>query len=273
VIDLHTHTAASDGRLPPQDLVREAWTAGIRVLAVTDHDTLGGVAAASQAAAHFGLRLITGVEVTAIESGRDVHVLGYFVDAEAADFGRFLAAQRAARVTRVREIGARLEALGAPVDVERLLTDDPGHDGAVGRPAVAAALVQAGHARTAKDAFDRFLGTRGAAFVPRVGPGVADAIVTIHAAGGIASLAHPFLNRDDARIAEWARGGLDAIEVYHSDHDAVAVARYRALAGSLGLAVTGGSDYHGDDRAERARLGRITLPVDDFENLERLAAR
>lgn len=244
--------------------------AGIRVLAVTDHDTLGGLAEARRAAVQFGLRLVDGVEVTAVEEGRDVHVLAYFVDPADAGFGRFLVSQRDARVARVREIGVRLAVLGAPVDVEQILASEVREDGAVGRPAVAAALVQAGHARTQKDAFDQFLGARGAAFVPRVGPSVAEAIVRIHEAGGVASLAHPGLNRADPRIAAWAEVGLDALEVYHSDHDLATVARYRAMADSLGLAVTGGSDYHGDDRVERARLGRVTLPEEDFERLCRL---
>jgi predicted metal-dependent phosphoesterase TrpH len=270
VIDLHTHTVASDGRLTATDLVRQAWVAGIRVLGVTDHDTLGGLAEAHRAAEQFGLQLVDGVEVTAVEHDRDVHVLGYFVDSEHAGFQGFLADQRNARVARVREIADTLTRLGAPIDVEQILADEAGEESAVGRPAIAAALVRAGHVRTTREAFDRFLGIRGAAFVPREGPTVADAIVSIHGAGGLASLAHPAQNRADARVEEWASRGLDALEAYHSDHDAVAVQRYLTLAARLNLAITGGSDYHGDERAERARLGRVQLPEQEFERLCRL---
>ena len=270
MIDLHTHTAASDGRLTATDLVRHAWLAGIRVLAVTDHDTLGGLDAAARAASAFGLRLVEGVEVTAIERDRDVHVLGYFVSRAHAGFQAFLSAQRDARIVRVREIGSALTKLGAPIDVDRILAADPGGDVAVGRPAIAAALVAAGHVRTPREAFDRFLGTRGAAFVPRLGPTVVEAIAKIHEAGGLASLAHPAHNRADERIAEWKAAGLDAIEAYHSDHDAVALDRYLQIAARCNLAVTGGSDYHGDERAERARLGRVTLPDAEFDRLCRL---
>jgi hypothetical protein len=242
--------------------------AGIRILAVTDHDTLGGLEEAEQAASAFGLRLIGGVEVTAVERDRDVHVLGYFVDRAHAGFQAFLAGQRSSRVARVREIGRVLTTLGASIDVDRILATDA--DVAVGRPAIAAALVEAGHVRTPREAFDRFLGTRGAAFVPRSGPSVVEAIAKIHEAGGLASLAHPAHNRADDRIAGWAAAGLDAIEVYHSDHDAVALDRYLQIAGRCNLLVTGGSDYHGDERAERARLGRVTLPDAEFERLCRL---
>lgn len=268
MIDLHTHTQASDGRLSPRDLVRQAWLAGIRVLGVTDHDTIGGLAAASSAAHEFGVRLVDGVEVTAIEESRDVHVLGYFMDLTDEPFVSFLAAQRQSRVTRIREIGERLATLGAPVDVEALLSGRDGGEYAIGRPALAGALVAAGHVRTISEAFDRFLGHDGAAFVPRSGPTVKDAIAALHAAGGLAVLAHPAISKCDRRIAEWAEAGLDGLEVYHSEHDAEASARYRQLADSLRLAATGGSDYHGDDRAERTRLGRVTMPEDDFERLQ-----
>jgi predicted metal-dependent phosphoesterase TrpH len=270
VIDLHTHTAASDGRLTATDLVRQAWQAGIRVLAITDHDTLGGLDEAARAASQFGLRLIDGVEVTAVERARDVHVLGYFVDRTHGGFQAFLASQRDSRVTRAREIGRALASLGAPIDVDRLLSKSAEADVAVGRLSIAVALVDAGHVKTVPEAFDRFLGNRGAAFVPRTGPTVVDVIGRIHDAGGVASLAHPVHNRADDRIAEWKSAGLDAIEVYHSDHDGVARDRYLQLAAQCNLAVTGGSDYHGDERAERARLGRVTLPDAELERLCRL---
>ena len=272
MIDLHTHTDASDGRLPAADLVRHAWMAGIRVLAVTDHDTMGAVPAATAAAGTFGVRLIPGVEVTAIEDGIDIHVLGYFIDPDEPTFAAFLATQRRARVDRLREIGVRLAALGAPVDIDALLATRNGKEDAIGRPAIAAALVAAGHARSTADAFDRFLASRGAAFVARSGPSVPDVIDSVHTAGGLVAIAHPGVYGRDDRIPVWAEAGLDGIEVHHSDHDHVAVARYRAIAVELGLAITGGSDYHGDERAERARLGRVSLPPEHFAALEQRAA-
>jgi 3',5'-nucleoside bisphosphate phosphatase len=267
LIDLHTHTQASDGRLSPRDLVQQAWLAGIRVIGITDHDTIGGLEAGRAAGGEFGVRVVDGVEVTAIENERDVHVLGYFMDVSDARLMAFLADQRQARITRIREIGERLAQLGAPVDVETLLSGRDGGEYAIGRPALAAALVTAGHVRNKTEAFDRFLGSDGAAFVPRRGPSVIDAIAALHSARGLAVLAHPAISRCDQRIHEWAAAGLDGIEVYHSEHDAEVSARYLAVAESLNLAVTGGSDYHGDDRAERTRLGHVTTSQADFDRL------
>jgi 3',5'-nucleoside bisphosphate phosphatase len=269
VIDLHTHTDASDGCLTSRELIERAWKAGIRVLGVTDHDTVAGLAAARNAAAAFGLTLVDGVEVTAVEQGRDVHVLGYFVTPADPALGVFLARQRDQRTARIREIGARLERIGAPIDVERLLASREARE-AIGRPAVAEALIAAGHATSRSDAFDRFLGEGGAAWVPREGPTVAQVIEVLHAAGAIVSLAHPALNRCDLRIPEWAAAGLDAIEVYHSEHAPEDVTRYRATAATLHLAVTGGSDYHGHDHGARAHLGSASLPVEDWDRLQAL---
>jgi predicted metal-dependent phosphoesterase TrpH len=269
VIDLHTHTDASDGRLTSHELVQRAWMAGIRVLGITDHDTMAGLGAARQAATTLALTLIDGVEVTAVEKGRDVHVLGYFVDPFDETLGAFLARQREQRTARVKEIGARLERIGAPIDIPRLLASREARE-AIGRPAVAAALVAAGHATSQADAFDRFLGEGGAAWVPREGPTVARVIDVLHQAGAIVSLAHPALNRCDGRIAEWAAAGLDAIEAIHSEHSPDDVARYRSMAAAFDLVVTGGSDYHGHDQGSRAHLGSVTLPPDDLERLKAL---
>jgi len=269
VIDLHTHTDASDGRLTSHDLVQRAWMAGIRVLGITDHDTLAGLPAGREAATAFGLTLIDGVEVTAVENGRDIHVLGYFVDSSDAALSAFLARQRAQRTARVKEIGARLERIGALIDIPRLLASREARE-AIGRPAVAAALIAAGHATSQSDAFDRFLGEGGAAWVPREGPSVVQVIDVLHQSGAIVSLAHPALNRCDQRIPEWAAAGLDAIEVLHSEHLPDDVARYRSMATVFNLAVTGGSDYHGHDHGSRAHLGSVSLPPDDLERLKGL---
>jgi 3',5'-nucleoside bisphosphate phosphatase len=256
--------------LTSHELVQRAWMAGIRVLGITDHDTVAGLASGRQAAAAFSLTLIDGVEVTAVENGRDVHVLGYFVDSAEASFAAFLARQREQRTARVKEIGARLERLGRPIDIARLLATREARE-AIGRPAIAAALIAAGHATSQADAFDRFLGEGGAAWVPREGPSVAQVVDVLHKNGAVVSLAHPALNRCDARICEWAAAGLDAIEVFHSEHAPDDVARYRSMAAELNLAVTGGSDYHGHDHGSRAHLGSVTLPPEELDRLKALA--
>ena len=241
-------------------------------MSVTDHDTIAGLAEARAAAESLGLRLVNGIEMTAIDDGRDVHVLGYFFDPEAEDFNSFLRTQRLARVERVHEIAGRLGSLGFAIDVEALLRSVPGESGrSVGRPAVADALIAAGHAVDRRDAFDRLLGSGRPAFVPRRGPGVAEVVATIAAAGGIASLAHPGLMGVDDRIPEYAAAGLSAIEVRHRDHSEDDEARYRALAQQLGLGVSGGSDFHGEYEARDGSScvpGEVTLAPEDFALLE-----
>lgn len=265
MIDLHLHTTASDGTLAPAALVARAAAAGLRVIAVTDHDTLDGLPEARGAAAAHGLRVIDGVEITAVEEQRDVHMLAYFVDPSDAALLAFLSAQRTDRLRRVREIAGRLAALGFPIDVESLLAsaaETPGRS--IGRPQIASALVAAGHARDRDDAFDRLLGNDCPAYVPRRGASPDEVIAIVRDAGGLVSMAHPGLTKKDHLIPRLAAAGLTALEVRHSDHDAATEQRYRTLAAQHGLAVSGGSDFHGDSGRRAAMLGAVTLPAEDF---------
>jgi predicted metal-dependent phosphoesterase TrpH len=269
LIDLHLHTTASDGALAPAALIARAAAAGLTIVSVTDHDTVAGLPEARAAAAAQGIRLVDGIEITAVEESRDVHMLAYFFDPAAPALLDFLAAQRADRVRRVEEIAARLRDLGAPVDCAGLLAcaaSEPGRS--VGRPQVADALVAAGFAISRNDAFDRLLGDEGPAYVPRRGATPGEVIAIVARAGGIVSLAHPALLGRDAIIPRLAGEGLAAIEALHSDHDAADAQRYRALAGTLGVAVSGGSDFHGDGAHRTASIGAVTLPADDFARLE-----
>ena len=268
MIDLHLHTTASDGSLSPADLVARATSAGISTLAVTDHDTVAGLAEARAAAALRRVRFVNGIEITAIEAGRDDHVLGYFFDPENAALVQFLVKQRTDRVRRVEEIAARLAASGYPVDVTDVLRDGAAQGRSIGRPHLADALIAAGHVRNRDEAFDRFLGHGCAAFVARRGAPAAEVVGVIKAAGGIASLAHPGLSRVDELIPSLAAAGLAALEVRHSEHDAQTEARYRALAKSHGLAVSGGSDFHADNTARAPRLGFVSLSAAEFAALE-----
>lgn len=275
MIDLHLHTTASDGRSTPDALVREAARAGLTTIAVTDHDTVGAIAAVRAAAAPAGITVVAGIEITAVEGGRDVHVLGYFIDEQDHALADFLLAQRRDRRRRVDEIVGRLAALGMPVTLD--LPPVPSAGGppadpvagqrAVGRPLVAAALVEAGHARDISDAFDRFLSPGRPAFVARQGATPAVVIARIVATGGVASLAHPGKIGFDDQIPAWVAAGLAAIEVFHPDHPDADRARYEAIADEFGLLVTGGSDYHGPGSGRSDALGRVTLPPEDFARL------
>jgi len=268
LIDLHLHTTASDGSFTPFSLVARAASAGIVTLSVTDHDTTAGLDEARTAVSFLGLTLVTGIEITAVEDGRDVHVLGYFFDDANAELAEFLGRQRADRVRRVEEIAARLSSLGYPIDARGLLEDGIHRGRSIGRPHIADALIAAGHVRTRDEAFARFLENGRPAYVPRCGDSAADVIAILHTAGGLASLAHPGLTRRDDLIPSLAAAGLAALEARHGDHDPETEARYRALAATHGLAVTGGSDFHSDDSARAQRLGIVSLPPDDWHALQ-----
>ena len=267
VIDLHLHTTASDGLCEPSVLVDRAWRAGIRTMSVTDHDTVAGLPDAERAATASGIAFVNGIEVTAVHNGRDVHVLGYFIDREDGVLAGFLEQQRADRIRRVCEIADKLADLGKPIDRAGLLAARPNGQ-SLGRPMVAQALIRAGHVVDTRQAFDQLLAEGKPAFVPRRGPSPADVIQIINRAGGIASLAHPGLLQRDDLIPDMIGAGLTAIEAFHSEHDAAATEHYLAFAERSGILVSGGSDYHGDKERRKAAFGTIGLPHDRFEQLK-----
>ena len=237
------------------------------MIAITDHDTVRGIETAEIAAADFGVTLIHGIEITAIERDRDIHVLGYFLDVQSAALAQFLAEQQSNRVDRLRAMALRLATLGKPVALEPVLEAAASARRSVGRPILARAMVAAGHVADIRQAFDLWLGEGRPAHVPRAGATVREVIEVIHRAGGLASLAHPAIYACDDAIEGWVGEGLDAVEVYHREHDAAAVERYRAVAHRGGLLVTGGSDYHGDERPNRSVLGGVTLPDAEYRRL------
>lgn len=266
------HTTASDGRLSPSDLVVRVAAAGLTTISVTDHDTVASLSEVRQHAVVRGIEVISGIEITAVHDDRDVHILGYFFDELDARLASFLERQRARRVDRARAIGDRLVHLGFPIDIERLLERAALTPGAsVGRPRIARALIDAGHVGSMQEAFDRFLATGQPAFVPRVGPSPVEVVAAIHAARGVASMAHPGVTRQPQLVEPLAAAGLDAIEVYHSDHTSEMQEDALASARRLKLLVSGGSDHHGED--DRRPLGGVTLPKADFDALAARAGR
>lgn len=273
MIDLHTHTTVSDGKLSPEQLVERAAHDGVTVLGVTDHDTVGGCAAAAAACARAGITFVPGIEITAVLEERDVHVLGYFVDIDSAPLQEFLARQRQHRVDRIREIAERLARHGIALDVEAIL--GPGLSDttrSVGRPWIARALVASGQVASVSEAFDRWLSPGLPGFVPRIGAPPEEVFARIHEAGGLVSFAHPATTKRDERLPAYAEAGLDALECYHSDHDEAATAKYLALARALKLAVTGGSDFHADSEHGGGGPGSVSLPPDEFRRFQGLRA-
>jgi 3',5'-nucleoside bisphosphate phosphatase len=269
VIDLHLHTTASDGRSSPEELVRAAARIGLDTIAVADHDTVAGLDRTAAACAHVGVIWVPGIEITAMRDDVDVHMLGYFFDQRTPALLTFLEAQVLDRRRRLEAMTEKLAALGIALDMEQILAGQGGLDARwVGRPLLARALVRAGHVHTTRDAFERFLAEGRPAFVPRRAPGPEEVVALIHEAGGLASLAHPGLLDRDHWIPDMAAAGLDAIEVYYGDHAPEVTERYRQMARRMGLAMTGGSDYHGDPAHGSDLPGTTTLPAEAFEELK-----
>lgn len=252
VVDLHTHTLRSDGVLTPVELVKAAAEAGIRTLAITDHDTLAAhrdlVLGRAMPAS---IELITGVEINALSRGiplqdGELHILGFGMDLHDEAFGAALSEQRAARRVRFQRTIARLREIGLPID-DQVAGLDPDDDDALGRPTIARALIAAGFATSVEDAFRRLIGWGGPAYVPREGMGPREAIAAVLAAGGVPVLAH--FSEAPGQIPllrELKELGLAGLEVYYRTFLPETVTMVGAVASKLGLLATGGSDYHGD---------------------------
>lgn len=269
-IDLHTHTTASDGLLGPEALVGEARSRGVGLLAVADHDTTAGVASAVRAGAAVGLEVWPAVELSCDVEAGEVHVLGYFIDHRLGWFQELLGRLRDGREKRAERMVEKLTAMGAPVPFARVQALANG--GAIGRPHVARALLEAGHVKSVAEAFERFIGRSSPAYVERLKVTPVQAVEVIQAAGGLAVLAHPGWGRQDALIPGLIAAGLDGIEVYYPDHTPDQVRQYHDLAVRFGLLVTGGTDFHGGGLATGVPVGGQYVPETVVEPIRRAAA-
>jgi predicted metal-dependent phosphoesterase TrpH len=268
--DLHLHTTASDGKLAPRELVRAAKSSGLRAFAVTDHDTVEGIPEAMEEAAALGIELVPGVEVSANFGEASVHVLGLFIECRERWLTKFFAEAGKRRIERVHQMVRKLARLGIEIDAEAVFARSS--HGTVGRPHVAEVLVAQGVVRTMSEAFERYLGQDCPAYVGYEKVTLRDAVALIRRAGGVASLAHPVHLRNDSLILRMVDDDLQAIEVFHKDHTPEKAAEYDALASSLGLLQTGGSDFHRSENGEPPQLGCRELTEDAFERV-RASAR
>jgi predicted metal-dependent phosphoesterase TrpH len=278
-VDLHTHTTASDGSLTPTELVAEAAALAMETIAITDHDTLAGLAEGVSAGGRYQVEVIPGVEINTDVPGGEVHILGYFVDPDDADLNAELNRLREGRVGRARRMVEKLQALGAPITWERVQAI--AGEASVGRPHVAQALVEAGFVASAREAFERYIGREGPAYVERLRMTPAEATMIIARARGVPVLAHPepigaaaeFGPSLDweALLPELVRAGLRGLEAYYTGYPATVTERLLALARRFGLIVTGGSDYHGPGRLAGATLGGVYVPPKTVRRLKALA--
>lgn len=274
-VDLHVHSTASDGSLTPRQVVQQARTLGLQAIALTDHDTVAGLEEALQAGAELGVEVIPGIEISARHDPGSMHILGYFIDQQNSRLQEQLAVLQQARAARNPAIIAKLQDLGLWLTMAEVEAVAGG--GQVGRPHIAQVLVRKGYARDFQDAFDRFIGNHGPAYVSKFRFPPAEAIALIREAGGLAALAHPFtleyrspshLKDLLSKLRAW---GLAAVEVLYPEHNPEQEALYQNLARELGLLITGGSDFHGHIKPD-IRLGEIApgrhLPYTLVEQLK-----
>jgi predicted metal-dependent phosphoesterase TrpH len=275
-VDLHCHSTASDGGLTPAELVARAANQGIEVLALTDHDTTEGIPAALLEAQRWGITLVPGVEISTISGREEIHLLGYFIDPGHEELQALLTITREARWERAQEMLARLAKLGMPVEWERVV-EISGGGGSIGRPHVAASLLEAGHVSSYDEAFDLWIGRDRPAYVERYKLAPEEAIQLVGKSGGLTVLAHPYVyNRRGERKAslnlkQWLprlrAAGLEGLEVYYPNYPRRASRQLLALAIKHGLLITGGSDFHGGILGNG--LGSVAVPWAAWEGIER----
>lgn len=264
-IDLHTHTTASDGTLTPTKLVALAHQQGLKVLGITDHDTMEGLEEADIAAQGSDLHIIRGIEVNTDWMGKEVHVLGYGLDPQNSTLSTKLRSIQRMRENRIHQILEKLLGLDVPVTFEEVVSYAMGKS--IGRPHVAQAMVARGYVRSVKEAFDLYLRMGGLAYVPRYKMEPKEAIQMICLAGGVPVLAHPGNRGLETMLPVWVQYGLRGIEINHPDHTADDTYHYRKLANELGLLTTGGSDYHGPKIKPGIELGLWGMEWADYATL------
>ena len=271
VVDLHLHTLASDGRLTPTELVSLAARQGLKTVAITDHDTTDGLAEAFEAAKNFpSLRIIPGIELSADVPGDEVHVLGYFIDPDDTELQAELVRFREGRVDRARTMVEKLGRLGINIEWERV--QHFAGDGAVGRPHIAMAMVEAGYCREPKDAFPEYLSRNGLAYVERVKLTPAEAVGMIRRAGGAAVLAHPaYMDNMETGIANLSGIGLAGMEVHYAMYRKDTIRQLARIARQYELIPCGGSDYHAMGNSDERLPGDNGPPRETVDKLEAVA--
>lgn len=270
-IDLHLHSSASDGRLSPAELVRQAAQIGMDIIAMTDHDSVEGVAPALEAArAYPSLKVVPGVEINTDVPHGEVHILGYFIDYNSTGLRDRLGLLQESRLGRARRMVDKLHGLGLNVDWDRVLELAAG--GAVGRPHVAQALLEAGYISDLREAFDRYIGREGPAYVERLKLSPMEAVKLVVEARGLPVLAHPAdIPNLDNMLSRLSEVGLVGLEAYYGEYPGETVRRLVGMARRYGLLTTGGSDFHGPESTLPTPMGSVFVPWEPVKRLLSLA--
>jgi predicted metal-dependent phosphoesterase TrpH len=273
LVDLHVHSNASDGRFSPEEIVRKAAKSGLKYLALTDHDTVAGITAALGAARSYpGLIFIPGVEISTEVPAGEVHVLGYFIDYASSALQKELDRFHASRVDRAKGMVDKLAALGIDIDWARV--QQLAGDASIGRPHVARAMLEKGYIANFEEAFEKYIGRGGPAYVERDKTTPAEAVALILSAGGLPVLAHPYTAEEPEKlIGELKKSGLVGVEAYYKDSSRGKTEAMVRLANKLGLIATGGTDYHGIDEINEVALGGVDVPLKAAESLVALAEK
>ncbi len=267
--DLHLHSHYSDGTFTPEEIVARAKQQGLGAIALTDHDTVEGCEAVGTECAKVGIEFVVGTELTSEHNDHELHILAYFVDPKNERLLREIAKFQLVRQERIREMVAKINALGVPLKAEDVFA--LANCKSPGRPHVARTLVRQGQCRTLDEAFERFLKKGRPAWVPKSKMSALEAIELIHQAGGLAVMAHPGLNRTDESIPDLVAAGLDGIECFHTKHPPTTSQHYLGLANKYELLVTGGSDCHGLSKG-KPLIGTVRLAREHFDKLKAAAA-
>jgi len=261
LVDLHVHSTASDGKLIPEAIVRKAAELGLRVISLTDHDSIAGIVPALKAVKAFpGLTFIPGVEISTDLADGEVHILGYFIDYTDPALEKSLEKFRDSRFGRGRGMVEKLAALGIDIDWARV--QEIAGDGAIGRPHIARAMLEKGYITTFEEAFDKYIGHGGPAYVEREKMTPEEAVALIVRSKGLPVLAHPFTVKDpEAMVRQLKPAGLVGIEAYYKDNTAAETKATLNLAKKYGLIATGGTDYHGIGDSKEVMLGGVEVPM------------
>ncbi len=267
-IDLHMHSTASDGVLPPTGVVRRAAQLGLGAIALTDHDTVGGVAEAVAEGERLRIRVVSGCEFSTAAPWGEMHVLGYFLPFDEPSLNQFLERCREDRVRRAREMIQGLQAWGVDISFDDVVAEANG--AAIGRPHLARVLVRLGKVSSVEDAFREWLGRGRPAYVDKALPTFQEVAALVHSVGGIVSAAHLKDRGTRASLTAFRDEGLDAVETRHPGHSGEVRARLTALAAALSLLRTGGSDWHGEEVGEgtHAMLGSQSVPFEWLELMD-----
>ncbi len=265
--DLHMHSSYSDGIYPPEELVQKAGKNGLGAISITDHDSVNGIDEAMETGSFLNIKVIPGIELSAMCGNREVHILGYFFDHHNAELEEYLKFFRAQRVKRAREMVIRLNNLNIPVNIDSIMQN--AEERSIGRPHIAAEVLKTGSVKTYLEVFHKYIGYGCPAYVEKYRLDVAEAIAMITKAGGLSFIAHPSAALNESILLHIIKTGIDGIETVHPSLTNQQSIYYRGIAEEYYLLQSGGSDFHGGKRDDESFIGRYGIPLDYIDAMQK----